>query len=103
MRQGLQLKPADVEVLLAALPHPCLQPIEAQDVSDIIGLITLFLLALIVLSALKGAAWLEDPDPERTAQDGRAAVLADLRAIEQHRPSHIVSTADSEAVKEGYE
>lgn len=65
--------------------------------NTIVLLVTLFLLAVVMLSTLKGADFLEDPDPVETESLHRRRVLAEFRQISRHRPDHIVSTADSEA------
>jgi|TARA_R110000803_G_scaffold156226_1_gene220778 hypothetical protein len=64
--------------------------------STIILLLTLFALTFVALSAVKGADFLADPDPEETEREKRRAVLLEYRQISDSRPDHIVSTADSE-------
>ena len=64
--------------------------------NTIILLVTLFILAVVMLSALKGADFLEDPDPVETESLHRRRVLSEFHQICQHRPENIVGTADSE-------
>jgi hypothetical protein len=65
----------------------------------IVGLVAFFLLTLIILTSLKGATFLDDPDPQNRDRDERQALLTELCDMEMRQSKNIISTANSEYLK----
>lgn len=63
--------------------------------SAIVGLTTLFLVGVILLSSLKSVSWLNDPPNSVTVQKDNENMLRFYRDY----PDHRVSNADTEYLK----